>query len=46
MWSTVLERPLDEMHVFLAKFRKEMRTRSIHSYLPQVVVWAQKPLDA
>ncbi|KAI2618928.1 S-adenosyl-L-methionine-dependent methyltransferase [Hypoxylon sp. NC1633] len=43
MWNTVLGRSLEEMQVFLAKYRKELRTRSIHSYLPQRVVYARKP---
>ncbi|KAI1761378.1 S-adenosyl-L-methionine-dependent methyltransferase [Hypoxylon sp. FL1150] len=43
MWNTVLGRSLEEMQVFLAGFRRELRTRSIHAYLPQRVVYARKP---
>ncbi|OTA99555.1 hypothetical protein M426DRAFT_76288 [Hypoxylon sp. CI-4A] len=46
MWNKVLGRSLEEMHVFLAAFRKEMRSRSIHAYLPQRVVYGQKPETA
>ncbi|KAF3055821.1 hypothetical protein GL218_07005 [Daldinia childiae] len=44
MWNTVLGRSLEEMQVFLATFRKELRSsRTIHAYLPQRVVYARKP---
>ncbi|XXG94483.1 hypothetical protein Hte_000740 [Hypoxylon texense] len=43
MWNTVLGRSLEEMQVFLASYRRELRTRSIHAYLPQRVVYARKP---
>ncbi|KAL7628840.1 hypothetical protein AAE478_000355 [Parahypoxylon ruwenzoriense] len=46
MWNTVLERSLEEMQVFLAAYRKELRSRSIHVYLPQRVVYARKPENA
>ncbi|KAI1462009.1 S-adenosyl-L-methionine-dependent methyltransferase [Annulohypoxylon moriforme] len=46
MWTKVLGRSLEEMHVFLAAFRKEIRTRSVHAYLPQRLVYAQKPETA
>lgn len=43
MWNTALERPLDEMRVFLMTYRKELRNKAIHAYLPQRVVYARKP---
>ncbi|KAI1660025.1 S-adenosyl-L-methionine-dependent methyltransferase [Daldinia decipiens] len=44
MWNTVLGRSLEEMQVFLASFRKELRSsRTIHAYIPQRVVYARKP---
>ena len=43
MWNTVMGRPLDEMRQFLMSYRKEMRDRSIHAYLPQKVVYGRKP---
>ena len=43
MWNTVLERSLDEMRVFLMQYRKELRNKGIHAYLPQRVIYAQKP---
>ncbi|KAI0175861.1 S-adenosyl-L-methionine-dependent methyltransferase [Hypoxylon sp. FL1284] len=46
MWNTVLGRSLDEMKVFLAGFRRDLRSRSIHAYLPQRVVYARKPTSA
>ncbi|OTB14301.1 hypothetical protein K445DRAFT_319112 [Daldinia sp. EC12] len=47
MWNTVLGRSLEEMQVFLATFRKEIRSpRTIHAYLPQRVVYARKPETA
>ncbi|KAI0890392.1 S-adenosyl-L-methionine-dependent methyltransferase [Annulohypoxylon maeteangense] len=46
MWTKVLGRTLEEMHVFLAGFRREMRNKSIHVYLPQRLVYAQKPETA
>lgn len=47
MWNTVLGRSIEEMHVFLANFRKELRSpRTIHAYLPQRVVYARKPETA
>lgn len=46
MWNTVLGRSLEEMQVFLAGYRRELRTRSIHAYLPQRVVYARKPETA
>ncbi|KAI1394160.1 S-adenosyl-L-methionine-dependent methyltransferase [Hypoxylon trugodes] len=46
MWNNVLNRPLEEMHAFLAAFRRDIRNKNIHVYLPQRVVYAQKPLDA
>ena len=42
MWSTVMERPLDEMRLFLMSYRKEIRNRGIHAYLPQKVVYGRK----
>ncbi|KAI1083005.1 S-adenosyl-L-methionine-dependent methyltransferase [Whalleya microplaca] len=46
MWNTVLGRPLADMQLFLMKYRKELRTKSIHAYLPQRVVYARKPENA
>ncbi|KAI5866986.1 S-adenosyl-L-methionine-dependent methyltransferase [Durotheca rogersii] len=46
MWNKVLNRSLEEMQVFLAAYRKELRSRSIHAYLPQRVVYARKPENA
>lgn len=43
MWNTVLERSLDEMRVFLMSYRKELRNKGIHAYLPQRIVYARKP---
>ncbi|KAI1381678.1 S-adenosyl-L-methionine-dependent methyltransferase [Hypoxylon crocopeplum] len=43
VWNTALGRSLDEMQVFLASYRKELRSRSVHAYLPQRVVYARKP---
>lgn len=43
MWNTVMQYPKDEMHMLLVQFRKEMRSRSVHSYVPQRIVVARKP---
>lgn len=34
----------EEIHVFLAHFRKEMRAGKQHAYFKERVVWARKPL--
>lgn len=43
MWEQVMRRPLDEMRVFAMNVRKELRTRGIHAYIPQRIVYARKP---
>ena len=43
MWEQVMRRPLDEMRVFAMNIRKELRTRGIHAYIPQRIVYARKP---
>ncbi|KAJ1324236.1 methyltransferase domain-containing protein [Microdochium nivale] len=46
VWTTLLHKSLDELHVYLARFRKAIRADKLHAYLPQRIVYAQKPLDA
>lgn len=36
----------EEVQVYLARFRKELRDPKIHPYVLLKTVWAQKPLDA
>ncbi len=44
MWNTVMQWPQDEMHMLLMQFRKELRAKSIHSYVPLRTVVARKPV--
>ncbi|RSL74095.1 hypothetical protein CEP53_000431 [Fusarium sp. AF-6] len=37
---------LEEVTIYLARFRSELRNRKIHPYVLLKAVWAQKPLDA
>ncbi|KAH7018305.1 S-adenosyl-L-methionine-dependent methyltransferase [Microdochium trichocladiopsis] len=46
VWTRVLKKPIEEMHVYLARFRKAIRAPNARIYLPQKIVYAQKPLDA
>ncbi|KAF4456156.1 hypothetical protein F53441_1640 [Fusarium austroafricanum] len=36
----------DEIHVFAAQYRREIRSKKHHGYFKAKVVWAQKPLAA
>ncbi|KAK1991146.1 methyltransferase domain-containing protein [Colletotrichum falcatum] len=36
----------DEIHVYAAQLRREIRSGKLHGYYRQRVVWGQKPLDA
>ncbi|KXJ89447.1 S-adenosyl-L-methionine-dependent methyltransferase [Microdochium bolleyi] len=44
VWTEVLRKSLDELRVFLAHFRKAIRAKGLNAYLPQRIVYAQKPL--
>ncbi|KAF5650286.1 methyltransferase [Fusarium sp. NRRL 25303] len=35
----------EEIHVFAARYRREIRSKKVHGYFRGQVVWAQKPLD-
>ncbi|KAJ4033704.1 hypothetical protein NW758_011312 [Fusarium oxysporum] len=35
----------EEIHVFAARYRREIRSKKVHGYFRGKVVWAQKPLD-
>ncbi|KAF9772527.1 hypothetical protein IL306_009769, partial [Fusarium sp. DS 682] len=35
----------EEIHVFAAQYRREIRSKKVHGYFRAKVVWAQKPLD-
>ncbi|KAF5549805.1 methyltransferase [Fusarium mexicanum] len=36
----------EEIHVFAARYRREIRSKKVHGYFRGKVVWAQKPLDS
>lgn len=42
--ATTLGWTREEVAVFLAHFRREIRTKKVHGYFRQRVVWGQKPL--
>ncbi|KAJ4124458.1 hypothetical protein NW754_000153 [Fusarium falciforme] len=44
--ATFLGWSSDEVHVYLARFRSELRNLKHHPYVFLKTVWAQKPLDA
>ncbi|UPK94434.1 hypothetical protein LCI18_005369 [Fusarium solani-melongenae] len=44
--ATFLGWSSDEVHVYLARFRSELRNLKHHPYVLLKTVWAQKPLDA
>lgn len=46
VWTHVLQKPIEEMHVYLASFRKALRAPNVHLYLEQRVVYARKPINA
>ena len=43
MWEQVMRRPIDDMRIFAMGIRKELRSRGVHSYIPQRLVYARKP---
>lgn len=43
IWELVMQRPMDEMRIFAMNIRKEIRSRGIHAYIPQRLVYARKP---
>ena len=43
MWNTVMRWPKNEMHMHLVQFRKELRSRNVHAYIPQRIIVARKP---
>lgn len=42
--ATTLGWTRKEVAVFLAHFRREIRTKKVHGFFRQRVVWGQKPL--
>ncbi|KAJ4249060.1 hypothetical protein NW762_012392 [Fusarium torreyae] len=36
----------EEIHIFAARYRREIKSKKIHGYFLGKVVWAQKPLDS
>lgn len=36
----------EEIHVFAARYRREIKSKNHHGYFLGKVVWAQKPNDA
>jgi len=42
--ATTLGWTREEVAVFLAQFRREIRAKKVHGYFRQRVVWGQKPL--
>ncbi|CAJ2502354.1 Uu.00g097480.m01.CDS01 [Anthostomella pinea] len=45
-WNTVLGMPMTEMHIFLMEYRQEIRNPAIHTWLPQRLIYARKPVMA
>ncbi|KAI1492951.1 S-adenosyl-L-methionine-dependent methyltransferase [Biscogniauxia mediterranea] len=43
MWTTVMGWSPDEIHVYAAHLRRELRSRKCHAYYPQRVIVARKP---
>ncbi len=43
MWSTVMGWSKDEIHVYIAHLRRQLRDRSVHAYFRMRVVYGQKP---
>lgn len=43
LWNNILQWPKDEYQVFLMQMRKELRSKSIHSYMTLRYVWGRKP---
>ncbi|CCE32550.1 uncharacterized protein CPUR_06410 [Claviceps purpurea 20.1] len=43
IWETVLQRPADEYHVWLAALRKAIRNPKVHSYMVTHIVYGRKP---
>ncbi|KAI5925680.1 S-adenosyl-L-methionine-dependent methyltransferase [Camillea tinctor] len=43
MWTTVMGWSPDEIHVYAAHLRRELRSRKSHAYYPQRVIVARKP---
>ncbi|KAF4344584.1 phosphoethanolamine n-methyltransferase 3 [Fusarium beomiforme] len=35
----------EEIHVFAAQYRREIRSKTVHGYFRAKVVWAQKPIE-
>ncbi|KAI1324669.1 S-adenosyl-L-methionine-dependent methyltransferase [Xylariaceae sp. FL0255] len=46
MWTTVMGWTKDEIRLYAAHLRKELRSSAYHSYYPQKVVIGRKPLAA
>ena len=46
VWNTVMRWPKDDMYMLLVHFRKEMRSRAIHAYVPKRIIVARKPGQA
>ncbi|KAG6161558.1 hypothetical protein E4U51_007021 [Claviceps purpurea] len=43
LWESVLKRPIDEYHVWLATIRKAIRNPKVHSYVMVHIVYGRKP---
>ena len=43
MWEQVMRRPIDDMRIFAMNIRKELRSRTVHAYIPQRLIYARKP---
>ncbi|OLN92291.1 Phosphoethanolamine N-methyltransferase 3-like protein 1 [Colletotrichum chlorophyti] len=46
MWNNILNWPKDEYQIFLMNLRKELRSKSIHSYMMVKFVYGRKPENA
>lgn len=45
LWHQVMKWPADEFQVYLARLRKDLRDKRIHSYIQVRYVWGRKPME-
>ncbi|KAI9817912.1 MAG: hypothetical protein M1832_004532 [Thelocarpon impressellum] len=43
VWTRMLNKPVEELEVFLAGMRNELKTRSVHCYWPLIITYGRKP---
>ena len=44
MWSSVMGWSKEEIHVYIAHLRRQLRDKNVHAYFNMRVVYGQKPV--